>query len=131
MNNLDRYIYSMVFFSDDCLEGYRFSPDCFFENPPFFVDISENKMQRFKDDLEIIRDKSLIEIRKFDDGGWMTSFEDYIENVSYSTVEDTLEDALHDLRIAWEIVRKRYEGHQEPIPMVGSRKNLEMNSDDN
>ncbi len=54
-----------------------------------------------------------------DEGDWVTHF---IELPNVSACGGTAEEALSELKIAWEGVKKSYHKHGEPIPVAPSQK---------
>ena len=54
-----------------------------------------------------------------DDGEYLAHF---VEMPHVSAFADTPEEALRELRIAWEGVKESYQKHGEPIPVSPARK---------
>jgi predicted HicB family RNase H-like nuclease len=54
-----------------------------------------------------------------EEGDWIAHF---IELPSVSACGDTAEEALNELRIAWEGIKKSYRKHGEPVPVAPSQK---------
>ena len=54
-----------------------------------------------------------------DDGEYLAHF---VEMPHVSAFADTPEEALRELRIAWEGVKESYQKHGEPIPVAPARK---------
>jgi len=56
----------------------------------------------------------------FDDqGDWLAHFQ---EMPNISAFGDTPQEALEELKIAWELVKESYQNRQEPIPLAASRQ---------
>ena len=55
-----------------------------------------------------------------DDGDWLAHF---IELPSISACGDTAEEALQELKVAWEGTKKSYRKHGEKVPVAPSQKN--------
>lgn len=54
-----------------------------------------------------------------EDGDFLAHF---IEMPQVSAFANTPEDALHELKLAWEGVKESYHKHSEPIPVAPSKK---------
>lgn len=54
-----------------------------------------------------------------DEGDWIAHF---IELPNISTYGNTAEEALQELKIAWEATKESYRQHNEPIPVAPSQK---------
>ena len=57
-----------------------------------------------------------------EDGDYLAHF---VEMPNVSAFSDTPEDALKELTMAWEGVKKSYRKHREPIPQAPSQKGYE------
>ena len=56
----------------------------------------------------------------FDDqGDWLAHFQ---EMPNISAFGDTPQEALEELKIAWELIKESYQNRQEPIPLAASRQ---------
>lgn len=60
-----------------------------------------------------------IELFKDEDGDWLAHFE---ELPTVSAFGDSPEEALYELKEAWEVMKESYNSHNEPIPIAPSRK---------
>lgn len=60
-----------------------------------------------------------IELFRDEDGEWLAHFEE-LPNVS--AFGDTPEDALRELKEAWECMKESYVSHNESIPVAPSKK---------
>ncbi len=64
-------------------------------------------------------DGSGVELYVDDDGDWLAHFEE-LPNVS--AFGSTPEAALHELAVAWRLVKESYEAEGKPIPVPPSRR---------
>lgn len=60
-----------------------------------------------------------IELFRDEDGDWLAHFEE-LPNIS--AFGDTPQDALLELKEAWEATKESYASHNEPIPLAPARK---------
>ena len=60
-----------------------------------------------------------IELFKDEENDWLAHFEE-LPNVS--AFGDSPENALHELKEAWEGIKESYASHNEPIPVAPSKK---------
>lgn len=54
-----------------------------------------------------------------EEGDWVAHFEE-LPNVS--AVGDSPEDALEELKIAWNLMKESYRAHNQPVPVAPSQK---------
>ena len=75
---------------------------------PIFSDLPERKPMNDFDGFTI---QLLID----EDGDWLAHF---VELPNISAGGDTPEEALAELRLAWQLVKESYQKHGEPVPIA-------------
>ena len=60
-----------------------------------------------------------IELFKDEEGDWLAHFE---EIPTVSAFGDSPEDALYELKEAWEATKESYVNHKEPLPVAPTKK---------